>query len=165
MDNILLAHELTEFIRSRKHGKSALFALKLDMSKAYDRINWTFLVEVLRKTGFSPKWVDIIFQCISMVSFAVLVSGGRSETFFPKCGLRQGDSLSLYLFILVSQVLSYALLKLNTNQICKGVAVSLRSPRVSHLFFADDSFFFMESDASHVVFFKWLLEEYCRLAG
>lgn len=73
--------------------------------------------------------------------------------------------MSPYLFILVSQVLSSALLKLNRNHICKGVAVSPRSPRVSHLFFADDSFFFMEFDASHVVFFKWLLDEYCRLAG
>lgn len=164
-DNILLAHELIECIKRKRKGKKAMFALKLDMSKAYDRVNWDFLVKVLDRMGFSPKWVNLIYQCISTVSFAVLVNGGRSETFWPKCGLRQGDPLSPYLFILVSQVLSSALSFINSNQICRGVAVGRGSPRVSHLFFADDSFFFMDLDTSHVVYFKWLLDEYCRLAG
>lgn len=133
-DKIVLAYEITEFIRHKKRGRKALFAF----------FDWVFLVEVLRKMGFSPKWVDTIFQCISTVSFSVLVNGGRSKIFRPKCGLRQGDPLSPYLFILVSQVLSSAIAALNANQICRGVAVSPRSPRVSHLFFADDNFFFME---------------------
>lgn len=138
-----------------KGGKKMALAVKLDMNKAYDRINWVFLVEVLRKMGFSSKWVNLISQCISTVSFSILVNGERSEMFQPKCGIRQGDPLSLYLFILVSQALSSALVRFNSNQICRGVAISTGSPRVSHLFFADDSFFFMEFEESHVRQFKY----------
>lgn len=60
-DNIFLTHELLEFIRHKKMGEKEFFAVKLDMNKAYDRISWSILVEVLRKLGFSPKWVDIIY--------------------------------------------------------------------------------------------------------
>lgn len=151
-DNIILAHEITEYIHHKKQGRKALFAPKLDMNKAYDRINWAFFVEVLRKMGFSPKWLDINLQCISTVSFTVLVNGGRLETFRPRCGLRQGDPLSPFLFILVSQGLSSALAIPNANFISRGVAVSPRSLRMSHLFFVDASFFFMELETSHVEF-------------
>lgn len=79
--------------------------------------------------------MDIIFQCVSSVSFAVLVNGDKSEIFRPVCGLRQGEPLSSYLFILVSQVLSSPIAFLNNLQICRGVAISSKSPRISHLVF------------------------------
>lgn len=140
-DNILIAHEIIEHIRRKKRGKHSFFALKLDMNKAYDLNScWDFLLEVMRAMGFSQMWVNWIHQCISTVSFSVMVNGSRSKSFQPSCGIRQGDPLSPYLFILVAQALSEGLLSMASNGICKGIAVSRRSPSINHLLFADDCF-------------------------
>ena len=74
--------------------------IKLDLQKAYDRVNWAFIHTVLLHLGFNEVFANWIFSCISSVSFEVLVNGGKYETFKPTRGLRQGDPLSAYLFIL-----------------------------------------------------------------
>lgn len=79
-DNILLAHETVEFIRKKRRGQLC-FAMKLDMSKAYDRVKWLAVVDVLSALGFSPKWVDFVCQCLSTISFSVLVNGVPSDFF------------------------------------------------------------------------------------
>lgn len=164
-DNVLIAHEILEYVRKRKKGKHAYYALKLDMNKAYDRVNWDFLLGVLRVMGFSQKWLGWIRQCMSTVSFSVLVNGRRSRTFYPTCGIRQGDPLSPYLFILVAQVFSDGLEEFAWHNICRGIAVSSVSPRISHLVFADDCYIFMEFNEEHASCLKWILDVYCKQAG
>lgn len=143
-DNVFLAHETLEYIRRHNKGKGSYFALKLDMNKAYDRVRWSAITSVLCQLGFSPRWVNLIFHCITTVSFSVLVNGCPSKVFCPRCGLRQGDPLSPYLFILVSQVLSANLSLFGNSNICKGVAISHHSPPIAHLLFADDTFFLLK---------------------
>ena len=98
-ENQLIVHELLHSFKRRK-VKGGFVAMKVDLQKAYDRINWNFLRTVLRRFGFQEVFVNWIMQCVTAVSFLVLINGGKSKSFRPTRRIRQGDPLSPYLFIL-----------------------------------------------------------------
>ena len=89
-ENQVVVHELLHSFKSRK-VKNGFMALKLDLQKAYDRVNWKFIQAVLTNLGFSSTFIGWIMACLSSVSFEVLVNGGKSNHFAPRRGLRQGD--------------------------------------------------------------------------
>lgn len=93
-ENVLIAHELVEFIRKRKSAGPGYAAIKLDMSKAFDRVSWSFLTDILRIMEFPLNWLQYIQQCVQTVSYAIKLNGRTSSSFTPTKGLRQGCPLS-----------------------------------------------------------------------
>ena len=134
-------------LKKKKGKKFSFGALKIDMSKAYDRVNWNFLKAVLTTMKFDPKWIRWIMECVSSVSYTLLVNGNLTSTFHPTQGLRQGDPLSPYLFLLCANILSISLLQAEYSNKIKGAKVGRRSGiHFTHLFFADDSLLFFKND-------------------
>lgn len=101
-DNVLIAYECIHYLRNKK-GKSGACAIKLDMAKAYDRVEWEYLRSVMAALGFSHRWMDLVMKCVTTVSFSVRVNGQFSQVFKPSRGIRQGDLISPYLFLLCAE--------------------------------------------------------------
>lgn len=91
--------------RGRKDGQKK----KVDLEKAYDRINWGFLKDTLNELGLNPHFVDLIMNCVSSTFMQVLWKGSAIETFKPSRGIRQGDPLSPYLFVLCVERLAHCI--------------------------------------------------------
>lgn len=89
-DNILLAQENFHALRTNPICRFKFVAIKTDMSKAYDRVEWSFLEELMVKLGFDPKWINWMMCCISTVSYKVLINGEAKGNIIPTRGLRQG---------------------------------------------------------------------------
>ena len=87
-DNILMAHKVLENIRKRKKRGKKLVGVKLDLNKAYDRVNWQFLHNIILAMGFPARWCHLIMQCVTSVSFSICLNRCRSDRFKPQCGLR-----------------------------------------------------------------------------
>jgi hypothetical protein len=141
-NNVLVAFESLHSMSSRLSGKKGFMALKLDMSKAYDRLEWDFLEAMLQKLGFSQRWINLVMQCVRTVSYSILINGRPQGSFVPSRGLRQGDPLSPYLFILCAEALSSMIKSAVSDGRISGIPISRRGIRIDNLFFADDSILF-----------------------
>ena len=105
-DNVLVAYEMMHHISQKKNGRVGDLALKLDMSKAYDRVKWIWLEKIMQKLGFDDKWCDLIMMCVTTVSYSVKINGKPKGHIVPNRGIKQGDPLSPYLFLLCAEGLS-----------------------------------------------------------
>jgi hypothetical protein len=164
-DNVLLAYELTHHLNSKRKGAVGVAAIKLDMSKAYDRVEWPFLKMMMLKLGFHEKWVKMVMTCVCSVSYRIKVNAEYTERIFPQRGLRQGDPLSPYLFILCAEGLSALLMRAEEEGMIEGIKVCRGAPRVNHLFFADDSLILMRASNTDAKELKRILELYEMASG
>ncbi|CAL1402069.1 unnamed protein product [Linum trigynum] len=165
VENILLGHELMHYLKIKRQGKKGYMALKVDMEKAYDRVEWPFLLALLNKMGFNSVWQGWIHECLRSSSFSVLVNGTPSRYFMPTRGLRQGDPLSPLLFVLCTEGFAALLNKAISDNRLAGVKVAPRATRISHLFFADDSYMFLRRNLQECENLIEVLNEYEELSG
>lgn len=163
-DNIIIGHECINALRNNKVLKDNMAALKIDLSKAYDRVEWPYLKEIMLKLGFDIKLVNLIMNCISFPNFSILINGEQRGSFVSYRGLRQGAPLSPYLFLIVVEGLSHLITVANSRALLSGLSVS-GGPRISHLLFADDSLIFCKADERELVNLKNILKIYELASG
>jgi hypothetical protein len=109
------------------------------MSKAYDRVEWLFLEKMMRKMGFAEDWINRIMLCVTLVSYQVRVNVSLSDVIVPERGLRQGDPLSPYLFLICAEGFSSLLNKAEVEGELEGIRICHSAPSFNHILFADDS--------------------------
>lgn len=142
-DNIIIAHEIIHFMERRK-GKKGLMAIKVDLEKAYDRIRWDFLRETLGFIGLGHHMIELIMKCVSTARMRVIWNGDHYEAFNMERGIRQGDPLSPYLFVLCMERLGHMINDAVVSKTWRPVRLSRNGTLISHLFFADDLFLLLK---------------------
>jgi hypothetical protein len=135
------------------------------MAKAYDRVEWEYLQKIMLKTGFHVGFVMLVMRRVTSVSFSIKVNGVLSDTFRPTRGIRQGDPISPYLFLLCAEGLTCLLKSTGPVHLSRGVRVGIHAPWVSHLLFADDCIVFSEASQRGAVRIQSILDTYHRGSG
>lgn len=161
-DNIVTAHELLHHIRITKQ-KGIL--LKLDFEKAFDKVHWDFLLEILHARGFGPLFQLWIKDTLQGARTCVSFNGETRSYFSCKRGLRQGDPMSPFLFDLVADALHKLLSNAQLMGIIKGLGNFPNSSKILNLHFADDTLLFLEADPLVIENLKFLLLGFEEVSG
>ncbi|XP_024171911.1 uncharacterized protein LOC112177904 [Rosa chinensis] len=138
---------------------------QVDLSKAYDRLSWKFIESVLYETLLPEPLSKLIMSCISSTSFQICFNGELTDSFHAQRGIRQGDPLSPYIFVLCMEKLSHLIQSTVNVGVWKAVRASQSGPQISHLFFADDLMLFSEATVERACILKKCLDIFCSLSG
>ena len=129
------------------------------------RVNWSFLLKVLEKFGFSKAWCKWIKACISGAKFSVLINGSMDEYFKYSQGIRQGDPLSPALFILMAEAFSRAIIQSQQLELWKGIQFGGNDLVVTHFLFSDDTLLFGYENNNQAKHIKYLFDQYSLFSG
>lgn len=135
VENIILAGECIKSLQS-KARKDKWCALKLDMAKAFDSDEWHYIINILKALWFSDKWCRMIHWCISSTPISVSINDRHFGSMKLSRGIRQGDPLSTFLFILPAEGLSRLIKKAEILGNIHSIQITRGAPRLTHLIFA-----------------------------
>ena len=164
-DKILIAHETLHHLKVKRTGKMGYMALKLDMSKAYDRVEWVYLEKIMAKMGFCQRWISLITAYIRLVTYSIMLNGQPHGFITPTKGLCQGDPLLPHLFLLVTVGLNAMFKKAEESGEIKGVSLCHAGLKISHLLFADDTLVFCRAIVSKCVKLQSILYRHEQASG
>ncbi|KAL6498703.1 hypothetical protein OROGR_028250 [Orobanche gracilis] len=143
---------------------SARCMIKMDLQKAYDSISWSFVESLLRSLGFPHPFVCWIVTCLTTVSYQICLNGQALESFEGKKGLRQGDPISPYLFVLCMEYLSRMMKKLQHHPSFRYHPMC-NTFKITHLTFADDLLFFSKGTENPVAVLLEVFEQFSETSG
>lgn len=151
---------LNEVVEDAIKSKASNLIFKIDFAKAYDSIDWNYLLEMLALLNFPHKWIRWIKECISTASANVLVNGSPSGESRLECGIRQKDPLSSFLFLVAAEGLNLLVRKVTKEGLIKAATVGRDKVEISHLQYADDIIFSVKGNVENTTVVKWLLKNY-----
>ena len=153
-----------EGLHSLKARRMKGAILKIDLSKAYDRVSWIYLRLLLTHLGFGINFIRWVMSCITSVSFSVLINGAASSFFHAERGLRQGCPLSPLLFLLVAEGLSRALRGARADGRFSGIQIA-PNLNITHLLFVDDVLIFCSGTKGESKVLKEILDLFSKATG
>lgn len=164
-DNVMISYEVMHYLKRKVSGKASWMALKLDMSKAYDRVEWDFLEAMLEKLGFEAHLIHLFLECVQSVRYKITYSGQEIGSVIPSRGIRQGDPLSSYLFLVCMEGLT-ALIQDNVRRkLLTGIKIARGAPVLTHMFFADDSYILCKANGDTADLISNMLQVYEMVLG
>ncbi|XP_057739925.1 uncharacterized protein LOC130957039 [Arachis stenosperma] len=146
-------------------GKKKFMTIKIDFEKAYDRLKWSFIEKVLEEFGVPDQLKNIILCCVSSISYKILWNGCKTEAFLPTRGIRQGDPMSPYLFVMAMEKLSHLIEENVVRSDWEPMRVGREGPSISHLLFADDLLLFAEASTQQIDNIGRVLDLFCTVSG
>lgn len=164
-DNIIVAHEMVHGLRTNDSIGKQYMAVKTDMSKAYDRVEWSFLETLLEKMGFDRVWTRWVMTCVRTMSYSILLNCQAHAFIKPERGIRQGDPLSPFLFILCTEALINVLNVAEKKGKLHGIKLAPTGPAVHHLLFADDNLMMCRADVAESSVLMDCLKQYGEASG
>jgi len=164
-DNVLIAHEAIHSLKSHPVFSNSSMVVKTDMSKAYDRVEWSFLREMLQLLGFNNIWISWIMGCVTSVTYSILINGQPFGFIRPERGIRQGDPLSPFLFVLCTEALIHLFDQSTRAGSLSGIQFHPSGPVINNLLFADDSLFMCNADKDQSLEMLNCLDKYEKISG
>lgn len=144
----MIGHECLHYIKNLKKWASGTATLKLDLNKAYDRVEWSFLEKMMLRLGFNEVWMATVMYCISMAKFSIIINGEATGLLF-----------------ICAESLSSCLSDIHTRGLISSVTLSSNCPSLSHLFFADDNLVFFRANVIECARIKHVLVENGEASG
>jgi hypothetical protein len=163
-ENIVVAKEMVHSMNKMK-GRKGYFAIKVDLSKAYDKLSWEFIWRTLSEIKLPECLVNLIMHAVTSVETTVKWNGARAEYFRPQRGIRQGDPISPYLFVLCMDKLSHLIMHAVDTGAWHTFRAGRHGPFVSHLMFADDLLLFGEATENQMNCVIDILDQFCTMSG
>ena len=162
MDSVILFHEI---IHSLKITSTLVMLLNLDLSKDFDKLSWKYMKELLLAFGFNKDWVSWIMNLISSTFFSILVNGVPSQPISPSRGIRQGEPLSPFLFVIMAEGLGRYIMASIQNGSLQGLPLHGLQPTASHSQFVDDTLLMNTPTVQEAIKLSSILSDFSEASG
>jgi len=145
LDSVVIANETVDFLRKEKRMR---VIVKVDFEKVYDSVEWEFLEYMMNWVGFHYGWINWIKSCLKFVTISILINGNPTKEFRPTRGIRQGDPLALFMFLIVVEGLVGLVGQASRSGVLEGVKAGNREVEVKMLQLSNDTIFLVNQSLS-----------------